>query len=91
VGTDLVAIQAVDIHGGNFAMRGLYASRAERRRAAFIIEKGPFSAGLRVYDDSVRLRLFGLSSWMTTHGGVVKRLILEPASERPVPNAPPVP
>ena len=85
VGGGLVAIQAIDLHAGNLAMRGLYASRDDRRRAALVVDKGPFSAGLRVYDDSIRLRLFGLDGWFRAHGAEVTHLILEPKSERPAP------
>lgn len=85
IGGGLVAIQAIDLHAGNLSMRGLYASRDERRRAALVVDKGPFSAGLRVYDDSVRLRLFGLDGWFRAHGAEVTHLILEPASERTPP------
>ncbi len=85
VGGGLVAVQAIDLHAGNLSMRGLYASRDDRRRAALVVDKGPFSAGLRVHDEAVRLRLFGLDGWFRTHGAEVTHLILEPASQRPPP------
>jgi hypothetical protein len=41
----------------------VYVVANQDRRAAFVIEKGPFSAGIRFANDGAHLRLFGLRDW----------------------------
>jgi hypothetical protein len=47
----------------NVDLRGTYAARDERVGGAFVVERKPFSIGLRVADDGMHLRLFGLHDW----------------------------
>jgi hypothetical protein len=49
--------------GGDLALRGTYVLHQQDLRAAFVIEKGPWSAGLRLGSDGMHVHLFGLRSW----------------------------
>ena len=49
--------------GGNLALRGVYAVHDSDMRAAFVVQKGPFSAGVRLANDGAHLHLFGLNEW----------------------------
>jgi hypothetical protein len=82
VGDGLVAIQNAELHGTNVAMHGTYAKKNRHQRAAFIVERGPFSVGLRLDDQDLRLKLFGLRSWFQDHASTVNLLITEPSTMR---------
>ncbi len=64
VAPKLVALQNVDAAGDDIAVRGSFVGRGERKRGAFIIEKGPLSAGVKVDDAGASARLFGLEGWL---------------------------
>ncbi|HEY2514253.1 MAG TPA: hypothetical protein VGI39_25475 [Polyangiaceae bacterium] len=49
--------------GGDLSLRGIYVVKNADRRAAFVVEKGPLSAGIRIDNDGPHLRLFGLRGW----------------------------
>jgi hypothetical protein len=49
--------------GGDLGLRGTYVLREGSRRAAFVVEKGPFSVGLRLDDAGAHLHFFGLNAW----------------------------
>jgi hypothetical protein len=49
--------------GGDLALRGVYVVKGDDRRAAFVVQKGPLSAGLGIGNDGAHLRLFGLRDW----------------------------
>ena len=57
--------------GGDFNARGGFVSAGEARRGAFIVDKGPLAVGVRVSDDEVALRFFGLDGWMREQSQVV--------------------
>jgi hypothetical protein len=42
----------------------------EHTRGAFVVEKGPFSAGLRIDDGGAHVRLFGLDAWLRDEKGL---------------------
>jgi hypothetical protein len=84
IGGGLVALQSATLHSDKFDMHGTYATRDDRRRAAFVAQRGSFSMGIRMDDDKVHLKLFGLHTWFLNYGAGVNRLILEPKSALPV-------
>jgi hypothetical protein len=69
----LFVLSALDARGGDIAVRGTYVIRDDHPHGAFVIEKGPFSAGLRVADDGAHLRFFGLEGWLRDETGAAMR------------------
>ncbi|AKV00661.1 hypothetical protein AKJ09_07324 [Labilithrix luteola] len=59
-------------NGGNLTVRGLMGVRGARSEGAFIVRKGPFSAGVRLDDEGTRLRFFGLDRWLAEQAREVR-------------------
>ncbi len=51
------------VNGGDISLRGTYVLRHSQLDAAFVVQKGPWSAGLRLDDQGSHVRLFGLDRW----------------------------
>ena len=60
----LLVLSSLDARGGDIAVRGAYVVRDDHHLGAFVIEKGLFSAGLRVADDGPHIHFFGLEGWL---------------------------
>lgn len=75
VGTRQVAIRGFQAEGGDFRVHGLYGVRAEQKRAALIVEKGPVSAGVQLDDQGTSVRLFGLEGWLDEQRRAVVKLL----------------
>jgi hypothetical protein len=60
---DRLAVSDLFARGGDLALRGTYVLREGDRRAAFVLEKGPWSVGISLDDGGSRVRLFGLDGW----------------------------
>jgi hypothetical protein len=58
-----IAISDLFVTGGDLALRGTYVAHEADRRAVFVVQKGPFSAGVSVDGDGAHVRLFGLDGW----------------------------
>jgi hypothetical protein len=69
----LLVLSALDARGGDIAFRGAYVARDDHHHGAFVIEKGPFSAGLLVADDGAHLHFFGLEGWLRDETGAAMR------------------
>lgn len=67
-------------NGGNLTVRGLVGLRGAHRGGAFIVEKGPFSAGVKLDDDGTSLRFFGLDRWLAEQAREVRALAEAPAT-----------
>lgn len=67
-------------NGGNLTVRGLLGLRGSHRGGAFIVEKGPFSAGVKLDDDGTSLRFFGLDRWLAEQTREVRALAEGPPS-----------
>jgi hypothetical protein len=57
VATNLIA------SGGDLSLLGTYALRGGQVHGAFVVQKGPFSAGIRMDDQGAHLQLFDLNRW----------------------------
>jgi hypothetical protein len=49
--------------GGDLSLLGTYALSGGQRHGAFLVQKGPLSAGIRMDDEGAHLRLFDLNRW----------------------------
>ena len=54
----------VSASGGDLSLQGFFVVRHGAPRSAFVIQKGPFSAGIEIGEGGRRLRLFGLEDWL---------------------------
>ncbi|MBS2015631.1 MAG: hypothetical protein JST00_22275 [Deltaproteobacteria bacterium] len=57
------AVTNLHLQGGTLAVRGDYAKTGASVRGAFVVEKGPVSAGVKIDDTGTYVRLFGLGDW----------------------------
>ncbi len=85
LGGHTLALRNVVAQGGDIEVRGLYAVQGDHKKGAFIVEKGPFSAGLKIGDDGVGLRFFGLNDWLRSESADVGQLIDHPALAKTAP------
>lgn len=69
----LLVLSSLDARGGDIAVRGAYVVRDDHHLGAFVIEKGPFSAGLRFADDGPHIHFFGLEGWLRDQTGAAMR------------------
>jgi hypothetical protein len=83
---DRVAVHDLDARGGELSLQGLYVVARGRRAGAFIASKGIFSAGFRLDDAGVHVRLFGLQGWLHDQTESAMRLL----GPDPAPPAAPV-
>lgn len=60
----LVAARNVDARGGDLTLRGDYVVSDADRRGAFVVAKGPLSAGVKVGESGASVRLFNLGPWL---------------------------
>lgn len=67
-----VAITSLHVRGGTLDVHGDYVKHGEDVRAAFIIEKGPLSAGLKIDQNGTFVRLFDLDRWLRAEKRVVE-------------------
>ncbi|MBX3210112.1 MAG: hypothetical protein KF764_34090 [Labilithrix sp.] len=59
-----LVLSDVSATGGDVALRGAFALYDDDRRGAFVVEKGPFSVGLRLGNDGTTPRFFNLDAWL---------------------------
>jgi hypothetical protein len=64
---NVALISDISASGGDVAIRGSYGFFGEDRRGAFIVEKGPFSVGVRLDKDGASPRFFNLDAWLGAH------------------------
>lgn len=64
VGGGSLAVTDLHVRGGTLVVRGDYVKRQTGARGAFVVEKGPLSAGIKMDDEGTFVRLFGLDSWV---------------------------
>ncbi|MGZ3455680.1 MAG: hypothetical protein ACXVEF_39110 [Polyangiales bacterium] len=76
----------LDARGGNFALRGSYATRNGHRQGGVIVKKAFISVGLKLDDDGAHLRLFRLKSWLRNRNCQANALL-----EMANPSCPPAP
>jgi hypothetical protein len=62
-GPDELVVTNLIASGGNLSLLGTYALSGGQRHGAFVVQKGPFSAGIRMDDQGAHLRLFDLNRW----------------------------
>lgn len=60
---ETLAVTDLSAAGGDLSLRGIYVVKNADRKAAFVVEKGPLSAGLRIDNDGAHVHLFGLRGW----------------------------
>jgi hypothetical protein len=84
---DRAAILGAHLRGGNVVLIGDYAARPEHVRAAFIVAKGAFSAGVKLDDEGTTVRLFGLESWREEEKPAVLALFATAPPTAPTSNA----
>jgi len=58
-----IAITDAHVRGGDVDIRGDLVSHAQTTRGAFVLAKGPLSAGLKVENGATFVRLWGIDSW----------------------------
>jgi hypothetical protein len=75
VGANRLALLDFGLGGGTVALRGSYAASGRHRRGAVIARKWFLSVGLRLDDDGLRLRLFGLDGWLRNERRAVLKLL----------------
>jgi hypothetical protein len=75
MGADRIALRDLDAHGGDLSIQGLYVIERDHRAGAFVVAKGPFSAGFGLGDDGVHLHLFGLKTWLEDQTRASLRLL----------------
>ncbi len=78
MGSRRFAIRDLDVRGGDIALDGTYVVQGDQRDGAFVVEKGPFSAGFHLDDQGVHLRLFGLEGWLRDSTRAALRLLDTP-------------
>jgi hypothetical protein len=81
VGPDRLGVVDLTAGGGNVALQGSYAAIGHRRRGGVIARKCILSVGLRLEDDGVQLRLFGLDGWLRDRRRDVLQLLNEGEKE----------
>jgi hypothetical protein len=91
MGSRNVALRDLDAHGGDISIEGLYVVAHDHRAGAFIVGKGPFSAGFALDDKGAHLRLFGLKGWLRDETVASLRLLDQPRppTGTAAPQAPP--
>ena len=67
-----VSITSLHVRGGTLSVHGDYVKHGQDVRAAFIIEKGPLSAGLKIDENGTFVRLFDLDRWLRAEKRVVE-------------------
>jgi hypothetical protein len=78
MGARYVALRDLDAHGGDLSIEGTYVLGQGHRAGAFVVGKGPFSAGFRLDDDGAHVRFFGLQGWLRDQTRASLRLLDEP-------------
>ena len=79
MGARHVALRDLDAHGGDLSIEGTYVLGQGHRAGAFVVGKGPFSAGFHLDDAGAHLRFFGLDGWLRDETRASLRLLDEPA------------
>jgi hypothetical protein len=77
-GSQLVALLDLDAHGGNFGLRGSFASREGEHHGALVARKGFFSVGFELDDRGTHVRFFGLDDWLRERTRPAYELVTEP-------------
>jgi len=85
VGPHYFSLRQVDAHGGDLAVRGIYAVRDEHRHGAFIVEKGVLSVGIAMSDAGTHVRFFGLDGWMRDETRLTAPLLEDAPASAPTP------
>ena len=67
-----VAITDLHVRGGSLDVHGDYVKHGDDVRAAFVVEKGPLSAGLKIDQTGTYVRLFALDRWLRAEKQVVE-------------------
>ena len=63
LGPATVQVSGLDAHGGKFAVLGDYARRGRSIEGAFLISRGPLSAGIDVGGGKPSLKIAGAKAW----------------------------
>jgi hypothetical protein len=82
IGASNVALRDLDARGGDISIEGTYVVGRKHRAGAFVLGKGPLSAGFRLDDDGTHLHFFGLRSWLREETRASLRLIDDPGHLR---------
>jgi len=69
------SIVDMDCRGGDLSVRGFYARRGGVARGAFVVDKGPVSAGIHVTESGFGVRLFGLDGWLRDEANAAAPLL----------------
>ena len=77
MGATRLALRDLDAHGGDISVEGTYVLGRGHRSGAFVVGKGPLSAGFRLDDGGAHLRLFGLRGWLREQTRASLRLLDE--------------
>jgi len=78
VGARYLAFRDLDAHGGDLSIEGIYVLGQTHRAGAFVVGKGPLSAGFRLDDEGAHLHFFGLRSWLRDETRASMRLLDSP-------------
>ena len=68
----------VDARGGDLAIHGFYVTRKTDRHGAFIVEKGPLSAGVGLGNEGAKVHLFELDEWLNKEKRAANHLLEAP-------------
>ena len=72
-----IALLDAHVRGGNLAAFGDYVVRGDRERGAFVVAKGPLSAGVKLDDRGTYVRVFALQRWHEEEKGAALALFEE--------------
>ncbi len=78
MGARRVALRDLAARGGDLSIDGTYVLGQDHRAGAFVVGKGPFSAGFRLDDGGAHLRFFGLQRWLREETRASLRLLEDP-------------
>lgn len=73
-----ILLRDIYAHGGNVAFRGSYAVHDGDKKGAFVVSKGPVAVGVRLGNDGVHPRFFGLDGWLKDEEKKVKAAPIAP-------------
>lgn len=82
---DSLVVDDLVARGGDVGIRGAYARIEADPLGAFVIDKGPFSAGIAIDGQGAHPRIFGLDGWLAEQEATINRWLEErtpPAAAR---------
>jgi hypothetical protein len=72
---DALVVTNLLASGADLSVLGTYALRGDERSAAFVVQKGPWSVGVRLDDAGTHVRFFGLNRWYAEQRNEALRLV----------------